>query len=31
MRVKAEWKQPADRRGSVLDIRYFRPLREGER
>lgn len=30
MRVKAEWKPPADRRGSVLDIRYFRPLREGE-
>src|SRR5205809_382903 len=31
MRVKAEWKPPADRRGSVLDVRYFRPLREGER
>src|SRR5207245_462815 len=28
---KAERKPPADRRGSVLDIRYFRPLREGER
>jgi len=31
MRVKAEWKLPPERRGSVLDIRYFRPLREGER
>ncbi len=30
MRVKAVWKPPEERRGSVLDIRYFRPLREGE-
>jgi uncharacterized OB-fold protein len=30
MRVKAVWKPAGDRRGSVLDIRYFRPLREGE-
>lgn len=30
MRVKAVWKPPEDRRGSVLDIRYFRPLKEGE-
>ncbi len=30
MRVKAVWKLPEERRGSVLDIRYFRPLREGE-
>lgn len=30
MRVKAEWKPPSERVGSVLDIRYFRPLREGE-
>ena len=30
MRVKAVWKPPEDREGSVLDIRYFRPLREGE-
>ncbi|HYY48425.1 MAG TPA: Zn-ribbon domain-containing OB-fold protein [Thermoplasmata archaeon] len=30
MRVQAAWKPPAERRGSVLDIRYFRPLREGE-
>jgi uncharacterized OB-fold protein len=31
MRVKAEWKPARERQGSVLDIRYFRPLREGER
>jgi uncharacterized OB-fold protein len=31
MRVRAVWKPPGDRRGSVLDIRYFRPLREDER
>lgn len=30
MRVKAVWKPPDDRTGSVLDVRYFRPLREGE-
>jgi hypothetical protein len=30
MRVKAVWKPPEERRGSVLDILYFRPLREGE-
>ena len=30
MRVKAVWKPKGERRGSVLDIRYFRPLREGE-
>ncbi len=30
MRVKAVWKPPEERRGSVLDVRYFRPLREGE-
>jgi len=30
MRVKAVWRPPAERRGSVLDIAYFRPLREGE-
>jgi len=30
MRVKAVWKAPEDRRGSVLDIEYFRPVREGE-
>ena len=30
MRVKATWRAPKDRVGSVLDIQYFRPLREGE-
>ncbi len=30
MRVKAVWKPPAERVGSVLDIRYWRPLRGGE-
>lgn len=30
MRVKAVWRPPTERRGSVLDIAYFRPLREGE-
>jgi len=31
MRVKAVWKPTEERTGSVLDIRYFRPLREGAR
>ena len=31
MRVKAVWKPREERRGSVLDIRYFGPLREDER
>ncbi len=31
MRVKADWKPWEERRGSVLDLRYFRPLREGEK
>ena len=30
MRVKAVWRPPEERTGSVLDIRHFRPLREGE-
>ncbi len=30
MRVKAVWRPPEERRGSVLDIAYFRPLREGD-
>jgi hypothetical protein len=30
MRVKAVWRPPEERRGSVLDIVHFRPLREGE-
>ena len=31
MRVQAVWRPAEERKGSVLDIRYFRPLREGER
>ncbi|TLZ52726.1 MAG: Zn-ribbon domain-containing OB-fold protein [Methanobacteriota archaeon] len=30
LRVKAEWKPAHEREGSVLDIRYWRPLRRGE-
>jgi len=30
MRVKAVWRPPEERKGSVLDIAYFRPLREGD-
>lgn len=30
MRVRAVWKPSEQRTGSVLDVRYFRPLREGE-
>ena len=30
VRVKAKWRAPDRRVGSVLDIEYFRPLREGE-
>lgn len=26
MRVRAEWKPPAEREGSILDIRYFKPM-----
>ncbi len=26
MRVQAVWKEPADREGSITDIRYFRPV-----
>lgn len=29
MRVQAVWKPPEERTGSILDIRYFRPVREG--
>lgn len=29
MRVQAVWKAPEERTGSILDIRYFRPVREG--
>jgi acetyl-CoA C-acetyltransferase len=31
MRVKAEWKPEKDREGTILDIKYFRPLKSGER
>ena len=30
MHVKAVWKPAEERKGSVLDIRHFRPLKEGE-
>jgi hypothetical protein len=30
MKVKAKWKAPLERTGSILDIEYFRPLKEGE-
>ena len=30
MRVKAVWRPPEERVGSVLDIRFWRPLLEGE-
>jgi len=30
MRVKAAWRPAEERVGSVLDVRYFRPLRRGE-
>ncbi len=30
MRVKAVWKDPDDREGSVTDLEYFRPLGDGE-
>jgi hypothetical protein len=26
MQVEAVWKPPGERAGSILDIRYFRPL-----
>ncbi len=31
MRVKAVWKPWEERRGSVLDIKYFAPLPEGKK
>ncbi len=31
MRVEAVWKAEKERAGAITDIRYFRPLREGER
>lgn len=30
MRVKAVWKDEADREGCVTDVKYFRPIRPGE-
>jgi len=31
MRVRAVWRPAEERKGSVLDILYFRPLREWAR
>lgn len=31
MRVKAEWRSEKDREGNILDIKYFRPLKPGEK
>ncbi len=31
MKVRAKWKPADQREGSVLDIEYFRPLKEGEK
>ena len=28
MRVQAVWKPPEEREGSILDIKYFKPLEE---
>jgi len=30
LKVKAVWEPPEHRKGSVLDVKYFRPAREGE-
>ena len=30
MRVKAVWKPPEQREGAITDIKYFKPIREGE-
>lgn len=30
MPVKAVWKSPEEREGAITDIKYFRPLKEGE-
>jgi uncharacterized OB-fold protein len=30
MPVKAVWKPPEEREGAITDIKYFRPLKEGE-
>jgi hypothetical protein len=31
MKVKAVWKQEKERTGSITDIKFFKPLRGGER
>ncbi len=31
MKVKAKWRPQLERTGSILDIEYFRPLKEGEK
>jgi acetyl-CoA C-acetyltransferase len=31
MRVKAVWKKAKDREGTVIDCKYFRPLKKGEK
>ena len=31
MRVKAVWKPEAERVGNVLDLKYFRPMKDGEK
>ncbi len=31
MRVKAVWKPEAEREGTVLDLKHFRPLKDGEK
>jgi len=30
MRVKAVWKPPEQREGAITDIKYFKPIGEGE-
>lgn len=30
MRVKAVWKPPEEREGSITDIKYFKPIEEGQ-
>ena len=30
LKVKAVWKPPEEREGSITDIKYFKPLKEGE-
>ena len=30
MKVKAVWKSASERTGAITDIKYFRPLKDGE-